>query len=60
MVSTALTQATSALVLAVLKHLYGHNGEATMTSPRNAGRGGMPSVLIEDRSDLVVKILIYT
>ncbi|KAI0264062.1 Hsp70 protein-domain-containing protein [Russula aff. rugulosa BPL654] len=43
----------SAPVLAVLGRLYGHNGEATTTSPRNAGRGGMPSVLIEDCSDLV-------
>ena len=59
MVSTALTQATSAPMLAVLGRLYGHNGEVTTTSPRNAGRGGMPSVLIEDRSDLVVEILIY-
>ena len=58
-VSTALTQATSALVLAVLGHFYGHNGEVMTTLPRNAGRSGMPSVLIEDHSDLVVETLIY-
>jgi hypothetical protein len=43
----------------MLGQLYAHNSEAMMTSPRNAGRGGMPSVLIEDCSDLVVGILIY-
>ena len=59
LVSTALTQATSAPVLAVLGHLYGHNGEVMSTLPRNTGRGGMPSMLIEDHSDLVVETLIY-
>ena len=58
-VSTALTQATSAPVLAMLEHLYGHNGEVMTTLPCNAGRGGMSSMLIEDCSDLIVETLIY-